>query len=168
MSDITTIADFERIYKEYYIRLYRYAYGFVGNIDISKDIVSEVFTKLWKEHSKLSFEKLPNMLFICVRNESMNYLRKQKGMDKYTEYCKASFSEENDDYWQFMEERMDEIGAVIDTMPSKTRFVLEQCYFEEHTYKEVAEMLDISTNGVKKHIMKAFSMLRSHFQIKKE
>ena len=89
-------------------------------------------------------------------------------MDKYTEYCKASFSEEDDDYWQFMEERMDEIGAVIDTMPSKTRFVLEQCYFEEHTYKEVAEMLDISTNGVKKHIMKAFSMLRSHFQIKKE
>ena len=88
-------------------------------------------------------------------------------MNKYIEYCKAAFSEEDDNYWQTMEERINEISNVIDEMPCKTRFVIEQCYLEHHSYKEVAEMLDISTNGVKKHIMKALSLLRNHFDIKK-
>lgn len=67
-----------------------------------------------------------------------------------------------------MDDRITEIGKVIDAMPSKTRFVIEQCYLEQHTYKEVAEMLDITTDGVKKHVVKAFSLLRNHFHIKKQ
>lgn len=167
-NNMTSISQFEIVYKEYYVRLYHYAYDFVDDMDVSKDIVSDVFSKLWKNYQHLDVDKLPSFLYVCVRNECMNYLRKQRGMDKYVEYCKAAFSEEDESYWQTMDERIAEIAKVVDAMPSKTRFVLEQCYLEQHTYKEVAEMLDISTNGVKKHIMKAFSMLRTHFHIKKE
>lgn len=167
MTYISTISDFERVYKEYYVRLYHYAYDFMNDMDASKDIVSEVFSKLWKNYRHLEQDKLSSFLYVCVRNESMNYLRKQRGMEKYVEYCKVAFSEEDENYWQMMDERIDEIGKVIDAMSSKTRFVIEQCYLEQHTYKEVAEMLDITTDGVKKHIVKAFSLLRNHFHIKK-
>lgn len=168
MAYISTISDFECVYKEYYVRLYHYAYDFVNDTDASKDIVSEVFSKLWKNYRHLDKDKLPSFLYVCVRNESMNYLRKRRGMDKYVEYCKAAFSEEDESYWQIMDDRITEIGKVIDAMPSKTRFVIEQCYLEQHTYKEVAEMLDITTDGVKKHVVKAFSLLRNHFNIKKQ
>ena len=67
-----------------------------------------------------------------------------------------------------MEQRISEVRAEIDKMPPRTRFVLEQCYLEGHTYKEVGEMMDITSDGVKKHIVKAFSMLRTHFKVKKK
>ena len=147
--------------------MYHYAYSFVNDTDVSKDIVSDVFSKIWKDFEHLDKSTLSGYLYVCVRNESMNYLRKQKGMNKYIEYCKSAFSEEDETYWQNMDERLTEIGKVIESMPSKTKFVLEQCYMNGHTYKEVADMLEISTNGVKKHITKAFSLLRSHFKKKK-
>lgn len=167
MSSKTSITDFENVYKEYYVRLYRYAFDFVNDIDTSKDIVSEVFSKLWKIYHHIDKSKLANFLYVCVRNESMNYLRKQKGMDKYTQYCQAAFSEEDDNYFDNLDERLDEIYQVIHTLPPKTQFVLEQCYMHQCTYKEVAAMMGITTDGVKKHITKAFSILRNHFKKQK-
>lgn len=164
MPTSINIAEFESVYKEYYVRIYRYAYGFVDDEDVSKDIVSEVFSKLWKNHTQLDKDRLPSLLYVCVRNECMNYLRKQKGMERYKEYCKTAFSEEDDGYLNNMDDRIDEINKVISTMPDKTQFVIEQCCMNHHTYKEVAEMMGITTNGVKKHITKAFGLLRTHFK----
>ena len=75
--------------------MYHYAYGFVNDIDAGKDIVSDVFSKLWKDFHNIDMDKVSSYLYVCVRNESMNYLRKQKGMAKYVEYCKSAFSEED-------------------------------------------------------------------------
>lgn len=58
------------------------------------------------------------------------------------------------------------ISELIHDMPQRTQFVLKQCYYEEKTYKEVAQMLDISTNGVKMHIMKGLETIRKYFGVK--
>ena len=66
------------------------------------------------------------------------------------------------------DERLAQLSRAMEKLPDKTRFVLQQCYLEEHTYREVAEMLDITTDGVKKHVVKAFSVLREFFNVKKK
>ena len=48
----------------------------------------------------------------------------------------------------------------METLPPKTRHVLEECYFNNKKYKEVADSLEVSTNAVKKHIVKALGLLR--------
>lgn len=102
LSKTNSISAFENVYKTYYIRMYHYAYGFINDMDASKDVVSDVFSKLWKDFSDIDLDKVSSYLYVCVRNESMNYLRKQKGMAKYVEYCKSAFSEEDENYWQNM------------------------------------------------------------------
>lgn len=54
MAYNTSVTDFENVYKEYYIRLYRYAFSFLDDADASKDIVADVFSKYWKEHTIFS------------------------------------------------------------------------------------------------------------------
>ena len=54
---------------------------------------------------------------------------------------------------------------IINTLPPKTKKVLEECYFNQKKYSEVAQMLNISTNTVKKHIMKALSSLREELSV---
>lgn len=168
MAEVVSISAFEQIYKEYYSRLYHYAYDFIEDTGASEDIVSDVFSHLWREHGSLQVDTLSSYLFVSVRNRCLNYLRKQKGKSVYEAYCRASFSEEDDDYWRIMEDRISDVRKEIDKMPPKTRFVLEQCYLEEHTYREVGEMMGITADGVKKHIVKAFSLLRDHFNVKKK
>lgn len=162
-----SVSEFEQIYKDYYPRLYHYAYDFIEDTDASEDIVSEVFFHLWHERGSLKPDTLSSYLYVTVRNRCLNYLRHQKGKSAYEAYCRAAFSEEDDNYWQIMEERISEMRREIDKMPQKTCFVLEQCYLNGHTYREVGEMMGITDNGVKKHIVKAFAILREHFKVKK-
>lgn len=168
MPGIVSPQQFEQLYKSYFLRLYHYAYGFIEDAGASEDIVSEVFAGLWRDHTSLAEETLSAFLFVSVRNRCLNYLRRQKGRSAYESYVRASVSEEDEQYWQVIEERISEMRLEIDKMPSKTRFVLEQCYIEGHTYREVGEMLGITADGVKKHIVKAFQLLRFHFNVKKK
>lgn len=55
------------------------------------------------------------------------------------------------------DERLKDINAVIDTLRPKTRLVLQECYINRKSYKELADELEISTSGVKHHTVPASS-----------
>lgn len=139
----------------------------MGDIDAAKDVVSDVFLKFWNERESIKLETVGQYLYKAVRNQSLNWLRKEQGMQKYIEYCKAAETFEDDTYLKNMDSRMEEIRIVIRKMPAKTQHVLRQCYVNGLTYKEVAAELGITTDGEKKHITKAFALLRTHFNVKK-
>lgn len=160
-------SDFELIFKQHYTQLYYFAFDLTADEEVSRDIVSDAFATLWSKRDEVEVKNLHGYLFICVRNKCFNYLQNQKGKQNFMDYCRATFNEEDEQYWQIMEERIHEMDDVIATLPERTRFILEQCYFHQHTYREVAAMLNITTNGVKKHIVKAFAVLREHYRVKK-
>lgn len=168
MEDIgISTQEFKSIFHEYYSRLYYFAYDFVGDIEVSKDIVSDVFTKVWENRSNIQKDQFLGYLFISVRNNCLNYIRKQKNNNDYIEFCMEVVKEEGDDGWQNLEDRISEMTKVISEMSPRTRYILEECYYHHKKYKEVAEVLEITTDGVKKHVSKAFSILREHFNVKK-
>lgn len=162
------IDAFERLYREQYTRLYYFAYDFVGDIEVGKDIVSEAFTKLWKGRESLNTDKVEGFLFMTVRNDCIKYLRRKKTDEKYLAYCLASMKEEDESTLSDIDDRMAEIQTVLKKMPARTRFVVEECCYNDRSYKEVAEILQITTHGVKKHIVKGFAQLREHFNVKKK
>lgn len=163
-----TERDFETMFRESYTQLYYFAFDLTGDEEASRDIVSEAFTVVWERMATLKADNLKGYLFISIRNRSLDYVRGRRGREQYAKYCQAALSEEDGDYWLTMEERICDMNGVIDTMPERTRYVLEQCYLHQHTYREVAEQLGISVNGVKKHIVKAFALLREHFHVDRE
>lgn len=166
-SDNITVQDFEKLFREYYSRLYYFAYDFVEDIEVSKDIVSDVFTLVWNNKENIEQEKVVGYLFVSVRNQCLNYLRRNHATEEYLELCEQVIADEDADDLQLIDERIDEMTEAIDKMPPRTKYILEECYYHHKKYKEVAEVLEISTDGVKKHIVKAFSILRDHFNVKK-
>lgn len=166
-SDNITVQDFEKLFREYYSRLYYFAYDFVEDIEVSKDIVSEVFTQVWNNKENIEQEKVVGYLFVSVRNQCLNYLRRNHAAEDYQDFCEQVAADEDADDLQLVDERINEMTAEIDKMPPRTKYILEECYYHHKKYKEVAEVLEISTDGVKKHIVKAFSILRDHFNVKK-
>ena len=160
--------DFERIYRDNYARLHYFAYDILGDIEASKDVVGEVFAALWKRRDAIDGDRARGLLFVSVRNKTFSWLKRNQRQAAVPPAMMAAIAAETEDEWAEKEHRLQEMAAVVAQLPPRTRHVLEQCYYYGKTYKQVAEELGITPDGVKKHIVKAFTVLRRHFKVKKD
>ena len=158
--------DFELVYREYYSRLYYFAYDFVEDIETSKDIVNEVFEAVWNNWEQMDLKRIGSYLFVSVKNQCLNYLRKNRHTVSYENFINT-IADENPEYWLNMEELLHEVQQVILNMPPKTRRVFEECYFNNRTYKETSDIMGITPSGIKRHIVQGLAALRDHLQVKK-
>lgn len=160
MNNLTTDL-FNSLYRRYYEQLFYYAYGFTDDAEACRDILSDVFERLWSNRRGITQETAHSYLYQCVRNKCIDYVRRQQLNRQYETFVKGSAEMDVDMEPDEIEERMRVVREYIDQLPPKTKLVLEECYFNKKKYKEVASALDVSTNAVKKHIVKALSLLRA-------
>lgn len=156
-------SEFERLFKENYSRLFQYAYNYLNDKGASEDIVSDAFEYLWVNYKCLENENRLSVLFQQVKHRSIDYLRHNEVVKKYV-VGELQAGIEQDEVEERDDERLKHVLRVIDTLSPQTRCVLEECYFHQKKYLEVAEKLGISTNTVKKHIIKALRLLRTELK----
>ncbi len=159
--------EFEALFKEHYTPLYHYAYRFLNDMETSKDVVSSAFEYLWQNYEEIRKGSPVSALYRTVRTKSIDCWRHAQVEAKYAEVYSQTVSETDEDEEEEKEEQLERVRKVLEQLPPQTRHILEECYFNQRKYAEVAEMLNISTNAVKKHIMKALRLLREEFNIKK-
>lgn len=164
-----TPAEFESLYHRHYSSLYLYAGDFIDSPEVCRDIVADVFVWIWNNRINLTLETEEAYLRRSVRNACMTRLRRDECHERYIDYMKLSHeidagiensTDDVDEIWA-------EVSDAIDKLPERTRTVLKECALNEHTYKEVADMLGITPSGVKQHIVKAYSFLREYFKNRK-
>lgn len=150
---------FDKIFSENYSRLHMYAYHITGNSEVSRDIVSDVFTGLWKNISSLDISKVNAYLMTSTRNRCIDHLRYTIQSDQYIKEYINCYSELYSDYSEELEKDK-LVEQMLSQLPEQTRRILEMCYLQRKKYAEVAEELEISIDTVKKHVTKALKMLR--------
>ncbi|HCC87224.1 MAG TPA: hypothetical protein DEQ17_03050 [Prevotella sp.] len=70
------LAEFERLYKDNYSRLFYCSFDIVGDEEWAKDIVGDVFSRAWDDFSRLRNTNIPSYLFVMVRNRSIDHVRR--------------------------------------------------------------------------------------------
>lgn len=72
------IKEMELLYKKFYVLLYRYAQTFLDDEDEAKDVVSDVFQRIWESWQQMD-EQLINQLdvsatflYTSVRNRCLD------------------------------------------------------------------------------------------------
>lgn len=163
-----TAKEFEELFRKNYMRYYYFAYDILEQEEESRDVVAEAFMSVWKNHEYVEPGKLQSYLFTSVRNKSLSLLGKQKNVCRLSNEMLHAMAAETEAEWLEREERIRQIEQELDNLPPRTRYVLEQCYYHRHSYREVAEELGITTDGIKKHITTALKHLRAHFNIEKQ
>lgn len=162
MKETIKEKQFKALFEKYYTKLYYSSLAIVRDEDDARDIVNDVFAHIWEKHD--SFEDTVNSMYLytSIRHRSLDHLKKKKVRDNYAN----NYIKNNDEgflYDDEEEERIRQIQKVIDKMPEKTKYVLDQCYMEGKRYMEVASDIGISRDGVRKHIVKALRLLREAF-----
>ena len=154
---------FKELFLSMYPKLIRYATTLMGDADEAKDIVSEVFGRVWEEFDSLSADANA-WLYTATRNACLNRLKHLKVEQTHIEAIVLTTQADVDNgYWEH-EALLQKAEAIAQSLPEPTCTVLRLCYWEKKTYRDVAEQLGISPDTVKKHISKALRMLREEMK----
>lgn len=159
-KEYITAAQFEGIFKKMHQKLFYLAYDIVGDKQVAQDVVSEVFMSLWKSHRDVVFDKLEGYLCVSVRNKALDWYRRHASV-KTIPLDDMKNMVDGGDSWESREERIQKIECELARMPEKTRLIFDLCYRKRRTYKEAAEVVGISPEGIKKHLQRALKELRS-------
>ncbi|MBW8327559.1 MAG: RNA polymerase sigma-70 factor [Prolixibacteraceae bacterium] len=156
---------FDEIFRHYSTPLFYYASKFVED-EAARDIVQDVFVKLWTDQNLSIKLSLNALLFTMVRNSCFQQLEKQKVRNKYVESTKLSIQEDElrfyiDERTSLIELEMEnKLTEVLDGLPERCRQIFKMSRFENKKNKEIAGELNISVKAVEKQITKALSTIR--------
>jgi RNA polymerase sigma-70 factor (ECF subfamily) len=153
---------FKLFFDEYYSSYCLYANSILDDLELSQDIVSECFVRIWerkdKIHIKVSVERY---LLLSVRNNIYSYLRSPKSrsvdIDLIIERIENTPLEEFDIE---KEETIQLVYKLIEELPEQRRRILELATVKGMSYKDIAEKLNISVNTVKTQLSRAYHFLR--------
>jgi RNA polymerase sigma-70 factor (ECF subfamily) len=160
---------FDEIFRQYSKPLFYYATKFVED-EVAKDIVQDVFAKLWSDQKIAIKLSLNSFLFTMVRNSCLQHLEKQKVRNKYLESTKLKLQEEELQFYMtektsLIEQELEKkLSEVLDSLPERCRQIFIMSRFENKKNKEIAEELDISVKAVEKHITRALSTIRTEMK----
>lgn len=159
---------FEEVYKTYYSRLYYYCFQFIADEEVSKDLVNDVFEKVWLQRDELKADTLSSYLYTLIRNRCIDYMRHRKIEQQFAEIYDW-ITEDSPDDLNLYEYRMSCIEKIIDDLKEPTKGIFMKCYFGHKKYTEVAQEYQISSSsGVKKHIMRVLRLIRNEFENNRE
>ena len=146
----------------YHQRLCTYAFGLIGDYDISEDIVQNVFIKIWKQRKKLKDDvDLTNYLYKSVYNGFVDQYRKIRpvfSLEKVHIDSLRVFVQ--DDSENSLERLLVQVKMEIENLPPKCKQAFLLSKQDGLTNIEIVEYLNISKKSVEGHITKAFSILR--------
>ena len=154
---------YTEIYNRYKWLLHVHTYKKLGNRDEVNDLLQDVFANLWTNRETLFITStLSAYLYTIVRNKALNILEhrhvESKYIDSLAEYAKSYVAVT--DHLVREKQLTMIIAKEIAALPPKMRQVFELSRKSNLSHKEIAALLDISEETVKKQIKNAIKALR--------
>ncbi len=151
---------FESVFVEHAENLRNFMYYKSGDFQRSEDLMQDAFSKLWEQCAKVSLEKVKSFLFTVANNKFLNQQKHKKVVLKFEKQAPKPSSSESPQFileeQEFEKLLLDAIGS----LPEGQREVFLMHRIDDLKYREIAELLGISTKAVEKRMHKALVVLR--------
>lgn len=157
---------FKLFVDKYQVMVINICMGFLHNRDEAKDLAQEVFIQAYLSIDKFREDaSLSTWLYRITSNKALNHLRsneKRKNdrsinslQTDNTYFDVIAGPETNSDYLMIEAERKRNLHMAIDALPEnqKTAFVLSK--YEDLSYKEIADVMELSVSSVESLLFRA-------------
>lgn len=156
-----TQEEFKICFDLYFESIRNYIFYRCGNEELATDIAQESFMVLWEKKLNYQEGKTKSLLYKIAKEKWISVYRKEKSKLNYIEFQSSNSQlenslEENLNY----QETLKEVNQAISDLPEKQREAFLMNRFENLTYKEIAERLEISQKAVEKRIGLALKQLK--------
>ncbi|WP_438422569.1 RNA polymerase sigma factor [Aquimarina macrocephali] len=167
MSDNNNSTCNEQVFDEFFKSnsklLRNYIYYKFGDLEQAEDIVQDAFIKLWNNCSKVSIDKAKSYIYTIATNLGISVTRHQKVRFKYRDYItqrKTDINHESPEFIALEKEYMEKLKNAIADLPERQREVFLLSRIDKKTYKEIAELSNVSVKAIEKLMHKALLTLR--------
>jgi len=161
------IFAFNELFYKYSQKVHNFSKQHLKNEEDVKDLVQEIFCKIWDIREKIDEKKSFNaFLFTISLNTIRDYFRKQvknrKLIDKWLEEAE-SYSESTLESIELASlEKI--VGTAVEQLPPKRQMVFKLSRLEGLSNDEIAKRLKIEKKTVENHLNLALRHLRSLLQ----
>ena len=158
------MSEFEELVDAHYKPLYRFAYSMAKNPDAAADLVQQTFC-IWAEkgHQLKDRSKAKTWLFTTLYREHLGIVRRG-----------SRFSDDDIDEIEYqLPSHEEDTGRMLDgkravhllgQLDENFRAPLTLFYLQQHSYKEIAEILDVPIGTVMSRISRGKKQLREKMQ----
>ncbi|CAL2093938.1 sigma-70 family RNA polymerase sigma factor [Tenacibaculum sp. 190524A05c] len=153
--------NFDSLFNSHYETARNYIYYKCGNLQQAEDIVQDAFVKMWKKCAEVIFEKAKSLLYTICNNAMRNEFDHQKVVLRHRNTAiKAEKNNESPDFLLEMEDFRAKLESAISNLSDKEREVFLLSRIDKKTYKEIADITNISVKAVERRMSNAFINLR--------
>jgi len=158
--------EFKKLYLSTYGALVNYAYSRTKDMELSREIVQNVFVKFWKNNENIEIKNsMKSYLYSMVRNNIIDHYRKEDRITSMEDIPGniAYYIEEAEMSEDKVYEFRYNLKKALATLKDKRRKIFELSKFEGLTYSEIAQYLKVSERTVEDNIAKALKEIRQYF-----
>ena len=149
------------IYDEHFDDLRRYLIYRSGDQDLSGDIAQNVFMKVWTKKIEIASGNIKSLLFKMATDEFISHIRRKKVEKEYTESIDLRLIRESDNNDDLLEKKV-LFQKALNQLPEKQKTALLMNKMQGLTYKEIAEVLNLSQKAIEKRIGLALKALKQN------
>ena len=143
--------EFEVLVKQNMKRAYFSALGLLGSHDAAMDVTQEAFIRAYRNFKSFNGEnKFFTWYYGILKNLCLNFIRdkKRKNETEYIEFKEDGHSQSKPGEAIENKELTEKLQEAIDELDFDDREVIILKEFENYTYKEIAEILNIPVGSV--------------------
>lgn len=159
-----SLEQIQHSFLEHYDKLFQTALNITGECDDAKDVIQDVFLKIWQKKENMDDQKLNGgYLYRSVVNASLNKLQKRKGNNQILSTATIAIASNGDapDQVLYGKELEKEIDRAIELLPPKCKAIFVLSRFEGLKYREIADHLDVSPKTVENQMGIALKKLQN-------
>ncbi|MBF4464983.1 RNA polymerase sigma-70 factor [Flavobacterium sp. LC2016-12] len=158
-----TLKEYKSIFDTMYSSLCLFSNKYVESLEISEDIVQEVFIKIWEDKVEFQNENtVKSYLYTSVKNRSLDYL-KSKYVKSTQSLVKEDIADWETDPFFLREVVISETSIILEkaisTLPKKCAQIIKMS-MKGMTSLEISEELSISLNTIKAQKKIAYKRLK--------
>lgn len=146
-------------------KLLRFATLFLKDEDGAKDVVQDVFLKLWQKRGTLDeVENLEAFAMRMTRNQCIDTVRAKKAVSMDAE-TKRLLQQETMNLHTRLElgESAKQIKMLIERLPDAQRTVMQMRDIEQLEYNEITELTGLKANAIRVNLSRARKKVRDEF-----
>lgn len=131
------------------------------DVERAEDVAQNAFVILWENCSILKPEQAKSFLYTTAIRLSLNMIKHDKVVSNFELQSKPKATHnESPEYLLVETELRKQLEKAISDLPEKQRTVFLMNRLENHSYTEIASLLDLSVKAVEKRMHLALVSLR--------
>jgi len=152
------------LFRSYEQSLYVFSLKMTKDDALSKDIVQEVFIKLWEIRGQMNeIEHIDRFLYKLTQNKVLDFLRKAASDSRLKQVVRENMNQVVQEQPTGLEQKEYHaiINKAIEMLPEKRKavYLLKD---DGLNYRQIADKMDISTHTVKNQLWAAFKSIRTY------